>query len=115
MPAPTAVYSQSLSPPLKHSIGKDSLHQALCRLAQPSLERSMNKSAWIRPSCSMVLIGLAITAHGALGVAAEPATAPHGAMPMQEQQQRLDRLITGRATPPPGIDPVAWATIYVPP
>ncbi len=36
-------------------------------------------------------------------------------MPMQEQQQRLDRLITGLTTPRPGIDPVAWATIYVPP
>jgi cytochrome c peroxidase len=62
----------------------------------------------------MVLIGLAITARGALSVAAEPATAPHGAMPMQEQQQRLDQLITGLTTPPPGVDPVAWASIYVP-
>jgi cytochrome c peroxidase len=74
----------------------------------------MNKSDRARPSCRMVLIGLAITAHGALSVAAEPATAPHGAMPMQEQQQRLDQLITGLATPPPGIDPVAWTAIYVP-
>jgi hypothetical protein len=75
----------------------------------------MNKTAWVRPSCRMVVIGLAITARGALGVAAETATAPHGAMPMQEQQQRLDQLITGLTTPPPGIDSVAWATIYVPP
>jgi cytochrome c peroxidase len=75
----------------------------------------MNKSAWVRPSCSRVLIGLVIAAHGAIGAPAEPATAPHGAMPMQEQQQRLDRLITGLTTPPPGIDPIAWATIYVPP
>jgi cytochrome c peroxidase len=74
----------------------------------------MNKSDRARPSCRMVLIGLAITACGALSVAAEPATAPHGAMPMQEQQQRLDQLITGLTTPPPGIDPVAWTTIYVP-
>jgi cytochrome c peroxidase len=63
----------------------------------------------------MVVIGLAITARGAFGVAAETATAPHGAMPMQEQQHRLDHLITSLTTPPPGIDPVAWATIYVPP
>ena len=74
----------------------------------------MNKSDRARPSCGMVLIGLAITARAALSVAAEPATAPHGAMPMQEQQQRLDQLITGLTTPPPGIDPVAWASIYVP-
>ncbi|HEY4443218.1 MAG TPA: cytochrome c peroxidase [Steroidobacteraceae bacterium] len=74
----------------------------------------MNTSDRVRPSCRMVLIGLAITARGALSVAAEPATAPHGAMPMQEQQQRLDQLITGLTTPPPGVDPVAWASIYVP-
>jgi cytochrome c peroxidase len=62
-----------------------------------------------------MLICLVITARGPQSAAAEPATAPHGAMPMQAQQQRLDQLITGLATPPPGIDPVAWATIYVPP
>src|SRR5712671_4775531 len=74
----------------------------------------MNKSDWVRPSCRAVLICLAMAARGAESVAAEPATAPHGAMPMQAQQQRLDQLITGLSTPPPGIDPVAWATIYVP-
>jgi cytochrome c peroxidase len=74
----------------------------------------MNKSNRVYPFCRMVLIGLAVTARAALSVAAEPATAPHGAMPMQEQQQRLDQLITGLTTPPPGIDPVAWASIYVP-
>ncbi len=74
----------------------------------------MNKSDRVRPSCRTVLICLAITARGALSVAAEPATAPHGAMPMQEQQQRLDKLITSASTPPPGIDPTAWTTIYIP-
>jgi cytochrome c peroxidase len=74
----------------------------------------MNKSDWIRPSCRAVLICLAMAARGAESLAAEPATAPHGAMPMQAQQQRLDQLITGLSTPPPGIDPVAWTTIYVP-
>jgi cytochrome c peroxidase len=34
-------------------------------------------------------------------------------MSMLEQQQRLDQLITRFTSPPPGIDPVAWATIYV--
>lgn len=61
-----------------------------------------------------MLIGLAISAIGALSVAAEPGTAPHGAMPMQEQQKRVDQLITGLTTSPPGVDPVAWASIYVP-
>jgi cytochrome c peroxidase len=74
----------------------------------------MNKSNRVYPFCRMVLIGLAMTARAALSVAAEPATAPHGAMPMQEQQQRLDQLVTGLTTPPLGIDPVAWASIYVP-
>jgi cytochrome c peroxidase len=74
----------------------------------------MNKSDWVRPSWRAVLICLAITARGAQSVAAEPATAPHGAMPMQAQQQRLDELITGLSTPPAGVDPMAWATIYVP-
>jgi cytochrome c peroxidase len=36
-------------------------------------------------------------------------------MSMLEQQQRLDQLITRFTSPPPGIDPVAWATIYVVP
>jgi cytochrome c peroxidase len=74
----------------------------------------MIQTDWVRPSWKTMLIGLALTAGGALSVAAEPATAPHGAMPMQEQQKRLDQLITGLTTPPPGIDPLAWATIYVP-
>jgi cytochrome c peroxidase len=74
----------------------------------------MNKSDWVRPSCKTALIGLALSACGAMGIAAEPATALHGAMPMQEQQQRLDKLITSLTTPPPGIDPVAWSTIYIP-
>jgi cytochrome c peroxidase len=54
-----------------------------------------------------------LAAGGGLCLAAEPTTAPHGAMPMQEQQQRLDQLITRSASPPSGIDPVAWATIYM--
>jgi cytochrome c peroxidase len=74
----------------------------------------MNHSGWLRPSCRTVLISLALAAAGALSVAAEPATAPHGALPMPEQQQRLEQLDSGLTTPPPGIDPVAWASIYIP-
>jgi cytochrome c peroxidase len=71
----------------------------------------MNQSVRVRPSCKALLICLAVI--GEFAVAAEPATAPHGAMPMQAQQQRLDQLVTRFSSPPPGIDPVAWATIYV--
>jgi len=73
----------------------------------------MNKSDWVRSSCT-ALFGLAITACGALSRAAESATAPHGATPMQVQQQRLDQLVTRLTTPPSGIDPTAWTTIYIP-
>jgi cytochrome c peroxidase len=74
----------------------------------------MNKSDWVRSSRRTALFGLAISACGALTVAAEPETAPHGALPMLQQQQRLDQLVVGRTTPPPGVDPVAWTSIYVP-
>jgi cytochrome c peroxidase len=74
----------------------------------------MNKSDGLWSSRRMALFGLAIAACGALAVAAESETAPHGALAMQQQQQRLDQLVTGFTSPPSGIDPVAWATIYVP-
>ena len=61
-----------------------------------------------------VLACLAITVRVGLSVAAEPALAPHGAMAIQEQQQRLAKLIPNVASPPPGIDPVAWASVYIP-
>jgi cytochrome c peroxidase len=61
-----------------------------------------------------VLACLAIAAQVELGVAAEPASAPHGAMAIQEQQQRLAKLIPNVASPPLGIDPVAWASVYIP-
>jgi cytochrome c peroxidase len=74
----------------------------------------MNKSAWPSPSRMTVLACFAITARVGLSIAAEPALAPHGAMAVQEQQQRLAKLIPGVTSPPPGIDPVAWASIYIP-
>ncbi|MDP9007584.1 MAG: cytochrome-c peroxidase, partial [Pseudomonadota bacterium] len=74
----------------------------------------MNRSGWVRPSCTAVLIGLAITVGGTLCVAADSATAPHGAMSMGAQQQRLDQLITQSVAPPLGIDPMAWTSIYIP-
>src|SRR5882672_8072820 len=74
----------------------------------------MNKSAWPSPSRMTVLACFAITAGVGLSIAAEPALAPHGAMAVQEQQQRLAKLIPGVTSAPPGIDPVAWASIYIP-
>jgi cytochrome c peroxidase len=74
----------------------------------------MNTSDRPSPSRMTVLACLAITARVGSSVAAEPALAPHGAMAIQEQQQRLARLIPNVASPPPGIDPVAWASVYIP-
>jgi cytochrome c peroxidase len=74
----------------------------------------MNTSDWPSPSRMTVLACLAITARMEIGVAAEPALAPHGAMAVQEQQQRLTKLVPSVAAPPSGIDPVAWASVYVP-
>ena len=34
---------------------------------------------------------------------------------MGAQQQRLDQLVTSAAGAPPGVDPVAWSKIYLPP
>jgi cytochrome c peroxidase len=74
----------------------------------------MNTSDWPSPSRMTVLACLAITARVEIGLAAEPALAPHGAMAIQEQQQRLAKLVPSVAAPPSGIDPVAWASVYVP-
>jgi cytochrome c peroxidase len=74
----------------------------------------MNTSDWPSPSRMTVLACLAITARVGLSVAAEPALAPHGAMAIQEQQQRLAKLIPSVASPPPGVDPIAWGSIYIP-
>jgi cytochrome c peroxidase len=62
----------------------------------------------------MALLGVAMTSCSARSIAAEPPTAPHGALPVPQQQQRLDELVSDFGAPPPGIDPTAWTTIYVP-
>jgi cytochrome c peroxidase len=81
---------------------------------QQKSEGIMNKSDSARPSHRTALFGLAITALSALSVAGEPQSAPHGAMPMSQQQQRLDELVSGLSSPPAGVDPTAWTTIYIP-
>src|SRR6266403_3494392 len=75
-------------------------------------EGSMGKSDCVRSSFKILLFGGAVAAGLALRAAAT--TAPHGAMPIQEQEQRLAQLIPSVTSPPPGIDPVAWASIYNP-
>ena len=74
----------------------------------------MNKSDWMGASCRTALIGLAMTSWGAWSIAADLLPATHGALPMPQQQQRLDELVSGLGSPPAGIDPTAWTTIYVP-
>jgi len=74
----------------------------------------MNNSGRAGPLRTALLIGVAIFINEAL-CAEAPATAPHGAMAMAAQQQRLDQLISSSTAPPPGVDPVAWAAIYIPP
>jgi cytochrome c peroxidase len=51
------------------------------------------------------------------GVAwAASSTGPHGAMPLDEQQKLLDKVMaSGPTAAPRGIDGVAWTSIYVPP
>ncbi len=60
------------------------------------------------------MVALAITYCGASGDAAEIPTSAHGALPMPQQEQRLDDLVSGLLSPPAGIDPTAWTTIFVP-
>jgi hypothetical protein len=70
----------------------------------------MNDLKWLHPSRVILLTCIAIATADAPSAAAEPTTAPHGATSMQEQQHRMDQLITDRTRRPAGIDPVAWAT-----
>jgi cytochrome c peroxidase len=60
-------------------------------------------------------LGCLATAGGALIAAASPTGDQHGAMAMGAQQQRLDQLVTNAAGAPPGVDPLAWSKIYLPP
>jgi cytochrome c peroxidase len=90
------------------------IDRAFSDLGEPKLGGSVNKSDSVRASCRTALVALAITSCGAWSVAAELPTAAHGALPMPQQVQRLDELVSGLLSPPAGIDPTAWTTIYVP-
>jgi cytochrome c peroxidase len=61
-----------------------------------------------------VILSAAITVGGSFGVAWALTTGPHGAMEVAEQQSLLDKLIPNPGAPPSGIDPIAWANIYIP-
>ena len=69
----------------------------------------MNET-YIRLGCGAVLSLLAMATAGPLLAA----TAAHGAQDMTAQQQRLDELHPSNTGVPSGVDPVAWANIYVP-
>ena len=69
----------------------------------------MNET-YIRLAGGAVLSLLAMTIAGPLPAA----TAAHGAQDMTAQQQRLDELHPPNTGVPAGVDPVAWANIYVP-
>jgi cytochrome c peroxidase len=69
----------------------------------------MNKT-YIRLAGGTVLSLLAMAVTGPLPAA----TAAHGAQDMTAQQQRLDELHPANTGVPPGVDPVAWANIYIP-
>ena len=73
----------------------------------------MNK-IHVRLASGAVLGFLAAAASGALFAATPPTSGAHGALDMAAQQQRLDALHTPTTGAPPGVDPVAWASIYVP-
>ena len=68
----------------------------------------MNKTC-VRLGYGAVLSVLAV----AYGIALAADTT-HGALDMTAQQQRLDQLHSANTGVPPGIDPVAWESIYVP-
>lgn len=71
----------------------------------------MNKTH-VRLASGAVLGFLAAATGGVLFAATPPGA--HGALDMAAQQQRLDALHTPTTGVPPGVDPVAWANIYVP-
>jgi cytochrome c peroxidase len=63
----------------------------------------MSKSGWVIGSCIVAL--LAQASHAAT---------THGAAPEATQEQRLDQVQTPSTAPPPGVDPTAWSTWFVP-
>jgi cytochrome c peroxidase len=72
------------------------------------------KKTYIRVAGGAMLTVLAAAVGGVLHAETPAAGDTHGAMDMAAQQQRLDALHPADTGVPPGVDPVAWSTIYVP-
>lgn len=72
------------------------------------------KTTHVRVAGSAVLSFLAVTAGAALYADTPPATGAHGALNVTAQQQRLEALHITSGGVPAGVDPVAWANIYIP-
>ena len=61
------------------------------------------------------LAAVGVVAVAACGVAWALSTGPHGAMPLDEQQKLLDKVLAAPAAGVPrGIDGIAWTSIYIP-
>jgi cytochrome c peroxidase len=73
----------------------------------------MNERRFRTTACLVAAAALGIAAAVPRAAAADAKKAPHGALAFAEQEKRLDRLLGERdvAKPPPGIDPVIWATL----
>jgi cytochrome c peroxidase len=71
------------------------------------------KKTYIRVAGGAVLSLLAVAGSGPLS-AATATGGTHGALDAAAQQQRLDALHPADSGVPAGVDPVAWANIYVP-
>jgi cytochrome c peroxidase len=66
-----------------------------------------------RRSARLIAAALAtLLVGGTLEAASPAATGPHGAMPLDEQQKLLDKLITNPNAAPVGVDGNAWLQIY---
>jgi cytochrome c peroxidase len=66
--------------------------------------------------CTLALLAAMAAGQHHVWAASEDLKGAHGAAPMSEQMQRLDKLLPkGAAAVPAGVDPVAWSSIYVPP
>ncbi len=72
------------------------------------------KKTYVRTAGAAMLSLLAVAVSATLPAATAEPTSAHGALDVITQQQRLDALHPANTGVPTGVDPVAWATIYVP-
>jgi len=71
------------------------------------------KKTYVRAGITTLSV-LAVAGSAALHAATAQSGAAHGALDVTTQEQRLDALRPANAGIPTGVDPVAWANIYVP-